>query len=41
MFPGITLGFEGMGIGMAGTLFMEAVGVLSGRGRTALLPWRP
>lgn len=41
VFPGMTLGFVGIGIGMAGTLLIEEVGVLRGRGRTALLPWRP
>ena len=33
VLPGMTLGFEGMGIGMVGTLVMEDEGVLTGRDR--------
>ena len=33
VLPGMTLGFEGIGIGMVGTLLREALGVLMGRGR--------
>lgn len=42
VLPGMTLGLAtGIGIGMVGTLLMEDVGVLMGRGRcTAALPCR-
>ena len=33
VLPGMTLGLEGIGIGMVGTLVEEDVGVLTGRGR--------
>jgi len=33
VLPGITFGWEGIGIGIVGMLVMEEVGVLIGRGR--------
>lgn len=41
VLPGMTLGLEGIGIGMVGTLDMEVLGVVMGMGRVARAFPRP
>ena len=42
VLPGMTFGLFGIGIGMVGTLFVEELGVVMGRGLVCValaLPW--